>query len=530
MLIATIIAGAVSLMMTCSFSEMVSVAPFSGGCYGYVRCSLGPVAGYIAGAMETSKYLLYTSIMFCLAGNCIAAACDLRDRWVPLISLALLIASTSLQICSTRAIWWAWGLVALLAVSCQLMFILSSAQAGKVANLLPDVNRFSEMLVAEFQGTMHYSEYNWPSLFERFMRALPFANFLFSGVVAVRICGNDLLAKTKATVPGVMVFVHCWTFIMVLVIIVATRANVVYPYQLVMLPTFARRSGVKMPIFSLSQRLMCLLFLPGALSAALGFHYASGRQIWSMTRSGFLPAFLGTSPVDAATEAPKPVVATIFSALLSFAITCVVYIDGVDNFIVVVARMAELQSCIVALGIASAFTVFATRFGAMKRGYESPFGKSGAFIVRCYYLLTFITMLLYDCKDRLVQCLVLVGYFVFCMTSFELVANKPRLFSKEEQEQEEFMKACILHGVHHAPYHQASKRRRRAHGRLKLSMKVKSLVVKAIANIAISTSPENSANAPADLMVAEAAGYDDSTLLDVPVLNNRVGLRIRPQR
>eukprot|EP00981_Chlorochromonas_danica_P015330 scaffold11717_cov179-Ochromonas_danica.AAC.1 len=52
--VATVVCAVFYLVFTCCFAEMVSIIPFSGGCYGYVRCTLGSTIGFLTGCSEAA--------------------------------------------------------------------------------------------------------------------------------------------------------------------------------------------------------------------------------------------------------------------------------------------------------------------------------------------------------------------------------------------------------------------------------------------------------------------------------------------
>lgn len=434
-LITILTAGSMSIVLTNSFSEMVSVVPFSGGCYGYVRCALGPLAGFLTGIAEAGKYLLYTSMMAYFLGDCFLGAFTpvLQDQHMPGVWLAFFCLSLALQCCDRRVIWWVWGVIAITALGIQFIFIFGAVHAGDAANLHLSVNGFQEMLVAEAYGTRYFAKYPYPSLGERFIRAVPLVNFLFVGIDAVRTCANDPVINS--IVPKAMVQVHYLTIIMMLATLVAARAYVRFPYELV-LQDRPYNLGMMMTFPGINRQLVNFLTLPGVLGCALGFSFASGRQVRSMASSGLLPAWLSTKDPNA-----RPLAAMVTCSLLSFSLLCSLYYDVV-NYLMKIIILAELLTCLEAIAMAMAYLIFATRFSGMQRGYTAWTGTTGALLLIPYFLFNFATMFKYGYGDSQSLGLTLLILIASAFCYYQFIAAKRQFYSKEEQDQ--FMKAYVV--------------------------------------------------------------------------------------
>eukprot|EP00981_Chlorochromonas_danica_P004091 scaffold795_cov164-Ochromonas_danica.AAC.1 len=65
--------------LTFCLAEMTSILPFSGGSFGYVRCSLGPRVGYDVGFCESMAYMLFVSAALDSIDDIIRAAAGLSS-------------------------------------------------------------------------------------------------------------------------------------------------------------------------------------------------------------------------------------------------------------------------------------------------------------------------------------------------------------------------------------------------------------------------------------------------------------------
>eukprot|EP01039_Chlorochromonas_danica_P010248 gene10248-11343_t len=129
---------------------------------------------------------------------------------------------------------------------------------------------------------------------ELFLRTLSYANFLFTGIDAVRTCSTD---QSNKTVPRAMVSTVYFTVLTAFSTIISARAYtsnlkiyaITYPYT----------AGFKLAIPDIDPAHVMFLCLPGLIGSSLGFAYGGGRLVRSMACSGLLPKWLATVQKDA---------------------------------------------------------------------------------------------------------------------------------------------------------------------------------------------------------------------------------------
>eukprot|EP00981_Chlorochromonas_danica_P007028 scaffold1529_cov180-Ochromonas_danica.AAC.2 len=269
--VSLIVTGIIYIVLTYSYSEMVSIVPFSGGCYGYVRCTLGPTLGYIAGVMEGGKYILYSSMCAYLMGTMFFEIYGFAEHWLPVLWLGFYAMAISLQVFGSRAIWWSWGVLAVGSFTTQLIFMSGSMRYGKVSHLEWSSNGF------DGDGV-------------EFLRSLGYSAFLFTGIDAVRTCSNDQLNKV---VPVAMVRIMIFTILIALGTVFAARAYVSDPNTLLS-EAYPYTVGLKICLKGVNDKVLPFFSLAGITGSFLGFLYGGGRQIRSMACSGLLPSWLAT--------------------------------------------------------------------------------------------------------------------------------------------------------------------------------------------------------------------------------------------
>eukprot|EP00981_Chlorochromonas_danica_P003026 scaffold602_cov179-Ochromonas_danica.AAC.23 len=405
---------------------MVSIVPFSGGCYGYVRCSLGPTIGYFTGMVEASKYILYTVSSCNLIGRVFMMTLDFDyDTWMPVIWLGMFVLAVLIPLLGNKVIWWCWG----------------ALKFGKTEYLGPEYNKLE-------------------TGFDNFLLILPYAALLFSGIDDVRTCANDVSNKI---VPWAMVLVMCSNIVVAIGVVVAARAYS-SDTSSIMRDMFPLSTGITATMKSVNPQYVSFFCLPLLFGNFLGMVYGGGRQLRSMACSGLLPSFLATVSRDTAVmpvlnasgkgesvKEVKPLVAIIVCSILSYVIVVACYfkVDG-HSFGNVIMRSAGLQASIESWGAMGAYIVFATRFDGMNRGFRSPFGIAGALSMMCFSCFVVKGFFQKDPRARFENTNmenrsigISVGiFFGVCLIYYILVVNKRQFFSKEEQDN--FMKAYVV--------------------------------------------------------------------------------------
>eukprot|EP00981_Chlorochromonas_danica_P013140 scaffold5903_cov165-Ochromonas_danica.AAC.15 len=416
------VAAASFIMMTFSLSEMVSIVPFSGGCYGYVRCTLGTTLGYITGVMEASKYVMYSAGSCYLAGAIFAQVFDFDDdKWLPVIWLALYLFAIVVPMLGTKVIWWCWGILAMTTLVVQLIFIFGAIKHGKIRNLGPRFNDFDNSSLSFFESN----------------KVVPWA-------MVVVIFSSSLLAL--ATVVSARMYeVNYIKF-----------ALYNFPYDLGLLTTLGK---------NVDARFVTFFSLPALLGGFLAMTFAGGRQMCSMACSGLLPKALGIvqreddevlplpgvkgdgvtvndSEKALVMKETKPILAIVTTCMLGYFLLVGLYYST-DNFVLSLVAMAGAQSLIQTFFTMGAYLVFATRFSCMERGFKSPFGMTGAILVMAFTVMVLFSLFYYGSTE--VKNGRGIGeslFFAVCMIYYYVVANKRQFFSKEEQDR--FMKAYVV--------------------------------------------------------------------------------------
>eukprot|EP01042_Synura_sphagnicola_P034635 gene34635-44408_t len=111
---------------------MASMLPFAGGSYGYVRCALGPTAGFLVGCSETIKYILFVAGVVNDVSVLIIIAAALPKYCLPAVWLIFYAIAVPLLTVGGRPFW---TMCMVLAVTTTLLFVMYSLEAIPYGNL-----------------------------------------------------------------------------------------------------------------------------------------------------------------------------------------------------------------------------------------------------------------------------------------------------------------------------------------------------------------------------------------------------------
>eukprot|EP01039_Chlorochromonas_danica_P004623 gene4622-biopygen2312 len=429
--------------LTYSFVELVSIVPFSGGCYGYSRCALGPFMGYVAGMFETAKYILYATFNIYRLGHIFTIACGLDENHQILIWMTFVVCFNLVHYFKTKMLWWIIGLLGSCIFLIQAIFIFGATSKGSVSNI---------------EGS------SWHSKPSEFVDAFPYAVYTLSALDA----GGDM-------VPKALLGVLAWAVIAIFSMIVAQSAYN-YDDSALMTEDYAYNIGLR-KVFSMSadNQLVTLFALPSSLGCCVGFLYCAARQVRSMASSGLLPPILAmgqgqkvkdsSQPVAAATavvpggtseeaaknmsmkddddigRSSKPTMAVFACSVFCFGLLLVGYYT-IDKYNDMYTQMGQLLNALMYQPLMVSYMVFSTRFSSMERSIKSPFGIPGAVFAMSFFMFLFIMRLVSNTDTNTAFGVTLVIFTVCVVAYYILVVQKRQFFSKEEQEK--FMKAYVV--------------------------------------------------------------------------------------
>jgi ethanolamine permease len=423
-LISTLILMTGYYMLDMSLSEMVGVVPFAGGSFGYVRCSLGPTAGYLAACAEMCVYGFYTirTIQKIAKMVTFVALTDpaLEKLWAFVAYMAVLIFHL-------RGGGWFWNTM----IGCTFFTLALLAVFFVGSWLHVDYYKYA---LGHNNGNVHTNN-GFIGGPETFMENMYYPAWFYIGVCALPLAGARVKNESVAIPKAIMAAMTTMSMLSILVLFTVACQNPGITQAFLNQTNFVLEHGFKDSLHIPERYIPCLLLVP-TYASATGFMFACKHQLSAMAESGMMPAIFkkrfGPNNI--------PVLAVTFCTVIQYAVFLVIdHFEGAD--IEMTFRFTLIAACFMYMGVMIAFIAFRTKFGNMQRQFVSPVGIPGAVLGICIFFFVLVSLVGYQ-HDNHAAPLAFMTFLIIMMIYYFAYVQYTQFFSKEEQDK--FMKAYIL--------------------------------------------------------------------------------------
>eukprot|EP00981_Chlorochromonas_danica_P007411 scaffold1710_cov182-Ochromonas_danica.AAC.1 len=256
----------VSLTYLCfvgSIAEMTSILPFSGGSYGYVRCVLGPLIGYMIGFFEAMEYVMFVATSLGAVGRVISAITGTARNAEPIYWLFFYTICLPLHILGGSAFWKVGAVLAVWIVILLLVYLLGNA-GGAV--LKKDHTGDSSL---DPEATI-------------FLRFFPTAGWCYKGIEVMTLtCDN--IRNPGYIVPRTMMATIVAMVILFISIVLITGSIHPGAFEL-MIQKFPLDPGL-MHAFHVDEQAAAFIAAPTMIGTTFCFIYAAAHQLYAMACS-----------------------------------------------------------------------------------------------------------------------------------------------------------------------------------------------------------------------------------------------------
>ena len=390
MFIGALIIMVMFLGLTFSIAEMSPALPHTGGAYSFARTAFGPWGGFITGVAENVEYVLTPAVIVFFIGTYLTAIFQTPVELQPLWWVLGYAIFVWLNARGVELSFVVTALVTLMAIAVLVVFF---------AGALPlfDFSRYALNIGADpvTGAAVELPEGNGPFLpfgIYGILAAMPFAVWLFLAIEQLPLAAEESVEPRRDMPKGILYGMFTLIVLGFLVLLlnpsIPIEREVVDASGAVKTATGAfalGRSGE--PILD-GFRAIFDTEAAGALSLAAiiglvaSFHaiiFASGRQVYSLSRAGYFPHFLSITHGKHKT----PNLALIASAGVGLLVMLVVWFAmgraAAGAFIGgVLLNMAVFGAMFSYLLQALTFIELRRKFPHIERPYKSPLGIPGA--------------------------------------------------------------------------------------------------------------------------------------------------------
>eukprot|EP01100_Stratorugosa_tubuloviscum_P000535 TRINITY_DN1118_c1_g4_i1.p1 TRINITY_DN1118_c1_g4~~TRINITY_DN1118_c1_g4_i1.p1 ORF type:complete len:533 (-),score=215.80 TRINITY_DN1118_c1_g4_i1:79-1677(-) len=414
LLVATIVVCIMYWCFVLSLAEMASALPFSGGAYGYARATIGKTVGFCVGIAEATEYIFTVASLAVVIGDLMTILIGLNDKAEPIWWFAVYSISILIHLCGGHVLWWSFVVPTVISLLIILMLLFGSIKYWDTSeyafNIEPEEGR-SPWFVDGPIG---------------FFRAIPSAIWFFLAIEQIPLAAEEV-HKAKRALPIALITAQATLTITAFIILIASSS--IAPGIAGLSISISPFSNSMITIFNLknSTRLIALLSLPGLISA---FHcgiFAYTRQIFAMSRSGYLPEFLSL------TYRQIPWAALIFGTLIGvIAATILKYVGAivpeVGSALVNISTLAALFTYTILM---VSYLILKFKYSQIKRKFKSPLHALGAIITIILSILSIVSCLAFQPSYKWAL-IPLAGIFFVALSYYFLWSRKRLRISPEE--------------------------------------------------------------------------------------------------
>ena len=423
MLIAAGIMAVMFLALSFCIAEMSAALPFTGGSYSFARMALGPFWGFVSGICEHIEYVLTPAVICYFIGAYLGA---IFGPDVPAFywwggTYAVFMALNMVGVALTFRVTL---VVTLISLAILLFFCVAA---------LPqmDIPRWAMNIATDGTELLNGGGPFLPMGYTSVLACLPFAVWLYLAIEELPMAAEESVDPVRDMPKGILLALGTLIATAFLMVLINPAVNGVGAYQLAtsgepVLEGFrAMFGGTRADILG-------LIALSGLVASFHSILFAQGRQIFALSRSGYLPKVLSLTHSDR----KIPIMAMVFGCAIGLTfmvmLTAFSTSKGTSDARIggLLLNMAVFAAMLSYLSRAAAFLVLRKRHANLVRPFVSPFGASGAWITIVICLVT----LIFQVRDAafLQGVLWVVVWLGLAIGYFMLIARHRLVLSPEE--------------------------------------------------------------------------------------------------
>jgi ethanolamine permease len=372
LLIATIVITVMYMGLCYSIAEMSPAMPHTGGAYSFGRSAMGPWGGFITGLGENMEYILTPAVIVVgIGGYMDAIASDLIGLNLPL------------------PMWWAIfylifvglniiGAEASFKFTVAITFIALGILAVFWIGAIPNFSLDLALNIEPDPGGSRWLPHGIGGIFP----ALPFAIWFYLAIEELPLAAEESHDPKRDMPKGILLGLLTLTIAAFLTLFLNSgvdggSAEVGTSLEPLFLGFQAIFGGV-------GASLLALIAVAGLVASFHTIIYAYGRNIYSLSRAGYFPAWL--SPTHGVRKTPH--VALIVGAVIGYAAAYVIYRFGGSQVGAALLYMAVFGAVISYFMQMLAFVLLRKNFPDVERPYRSFMGTPGAVVAAVIALIS----------------------------------------------------------------------------------------------------------------------------------------------
>lgn len=398
--IALILMAVMYFCLTFSLAELATIIPTAGGGYGFARRAFGPTLGYLTGIAIVFEYTLATAGVSLFFEGYFQALTGIGGLKVLIPLYGVLLA---IHVSGVRESLTLIMIFAATAGVGLLLFILYMLPAFDMANIL-------DLPVSDAWGATRFLPQGYFGIWAGF----PFAIAMFLAVEGVPLASEEAANPEKDVPRGLIVAVIILFVVAVLILLSAPGAagtRHLASGEDPLMAAFIKTYGPDHPL----RHAINLAALAGITASFFSLIFAYSRQVFSLSRAGYLPRFLSVT-----NRRKSPYLAVLVPGALAFALSLT---RAADQIIIVVVFSATLSYLL----MMAAHISLRITAPDLPRPYRTPGGIVTSFTALCLAGLAFLVCISLSIVWSAVAAGGLLGFLLYfwLYSRHHLVAQAP---------------------------------------------------------------------------------------------------------
>ena len=347
MFIATLLMATMYLCMCFSLAELSSMIPTAGGGYGFTRTAFGPWGGFLTGTAILIEYAIAPAAIACFIGAYCESLFGIGGWIIYLVFYVVFIGIHILGAGEALKLMFAITAVAAIALG---VYIVAMAPHFQVANLF-------DIPATEATGASAFLPFGYLGIWA----ALPYAIWFFLAVEGVPLAAEeskDPQRDLPRGLIGAMLVLLAFAGLILLVGPGAAGAQSLVASGNPLVESLVKVYGGS----TWMSQFVNLVGLAGLIASFFSIIYAYSRQIFALSRAGYLPRSLSLTNRNKA-----PVMALIVPGIVGFGLS----LSGQGDLLILVAVFGATLSYVLMM---AAHITLRVRRPDMPRPYRTPGG------------------------------------------------------------------------------------------------------------------------------------------------------------
>jgi len=403
MFIATAVVAVMYLCMCLSMSEMATMLPTAGGGYSFARTAFGPFGGYLTGTAILIEYSIAPAAIACFIG----AYCESLfgvGGWIIYLVCYLVFMGIHLK-GAGEALKIIFVITAIAAVAL-LVFIIAMIPHFNSANLF-------NIAVSDKAGTSAFLPMGYLGIWA----AVPYAIWFFLAVEGVPLAAEEAKDPTRSLPRGLigsMLILAAFALLILFLGAGAAGANQLKDSGAPLVDALVAVYGEHTWLAGFVN----FVGLAGLIASFFSIIYAYSRQIFALSRAGYLPTSLSLTNKNKA-----PYLAIIIPGIIGFALS----LTGEGDLLILMAVFGATISYV--LMMLSHIKLRLSR-PDMDRPYKTPGGIVTSGIALILALIAVIAGFLVDPKVWFMAAGIYIAFIIYF-----LVYSRHRLVQGTPEEE-----------------------------------------------------------------------------------------------